>query len=54
MGDGRLAGRLPAHPGRGPAHRRQHRQAAGVAEAVTTPGLGATGGLRARGATPDV
>ena len=26
----------------------------GVAEAVTTPGLGATGGLRARGATPDV
>jgi hypothetical protein len=27
---------------------------AGVAEAVTTPGLGATGGLRARGATPDV
>jgi hypothetical protein len=37
-----------------PAHRRQHRRAAGVAEAVTTPGLGATGGLRARGATPEV
>jgi len=31
MGNGRLAGRLPAHPWRGAAHRRQHRQAAGDA-----------------------
>jgi hypothetical protein len=46
-GNGRLAGRLPAHPRRGPAHRPQQCQAAGAGEAVLNA---ATAALRSMGA----